>query len=225
MLGHMKDPVDGTATVVSYEAFTEPGFENDTRPGFEVTLTAEVVVSAEGLQPTAVQLITNFPQSELPLGAGATLPVIVDRKNPKHVKLNPDFAKHAKQAAKEAVDRAGQAAHDQAQQLAESLRAGQASGAPTTGQQPGPEASSVPMQVMGVDLAQSAALVAQVRQMLGANADAVAQVSGPSANTAEGQASADDPISKLERLSKLRDAGVLTDAEFEQQKQRLLGSS
>ena len=44
----MKDPAEGTATVVGYEAFTTPGLENNTRPGFEVTLHAQVVVQAEG---------------------------------------------------------------------------------------------------------------------------------------------------------------------------------
>ena len=33
----------------------------------------------------------------------------------------------------------------------------------------------------------------------------------------------DDPLDKLERLAKLRDSGVLTQAEFDEQKKRLLG--
>ena len=33
-----------------------------------------------------------------------------------------------------------------------------------------------------------------------------------------------DPISKLERLQKLRESGALTDAEFEEQKRRILDS-
>ena len=37
-------------------------------------------------------------------------------------------------------------------------------------------------------------------------------------------ADAGDQISELERLAKLRDSGALTDAEFEQQKARILGS-
>jgi hypothetical protein len=34
----------------------------------------------------------------------------------------------------------------------------------------------------------------------------------------------DDHIAELERLAKLHDSGALTDAEFEQQKARILGS-
>jgi hypothetical protein len=33
-----------------------------------------------------------------------------------------------------------------------------------------------------------------------------------------------DPVAELERLAKLRDSGALTDAEFEQQKAKILGS-
>jgi hypothetical protein len=36
--------------------------------------------------------------------------------------------------------------------------------------------------------------------------------------------SSDDHIAELERLAKLRDSGALTDAEFEQQKAKILGS-
>lgn len=122
MFGRMKDPVQGTATVVTYDAFTAPGLENNTCPGFEVTLQAQVVVQADGLEPTAVELITNFPQSELPLQPNSVLPVTVDRKNPKHVKLDPNFAKQAKSAAKQAAQDTTRTAHDQAEELAASMR-------------------------------------------------------------------------------------------------------
>ena len=39
-----------------------------------------------------------------------------------------------------------------------------------------------------------------------------------------GTPAAADPISRLERLQKLRESGALTDAEFEQQKRRILDS-
>jgi len=122
MFGHMKDPVAGTATVASYEAFGTPGLSGDQRPGFEVTLDAQVVVQAEGLEPTAVHFVTNFPQSALPLFAGSVLPVVVDRKNPKRLKLAPEFATQAKQAAEESERATKQASRDQAEALAESMR-------------------------------------------------------------------------------------------------------
>jgi hypothetical protein len=165
----MKDPAEGTATVVSYQASTTPGLENNTRPGFEITLHAQVVVQAEGLEPTAIDFITNFPQSELPLQNGAVLPVTVDRNNPKHLKLDRDFVKQAKSDAEGRLAAVTQSAADQARQVAVTMRA----------------SSSVP---------------------------------------GSSEQHSDDPIDKLEHLVKLRDSGVVTEAEFEQQKQRLLGS-
>jgi hypothetical protein len=122
MFGHMKDPVAGTATVVSYEAFTEPGMASNQRPGFTVTFHAQVVVVAEGVEPTAVEWITNFPQSELPLPPNAQLPVIVDRHNPRHLKLADGFAKNAKAAAVAAEHAGDQAAGAQAAALAATMR-------------------------------------------------------------------------------------------------------
>jgi hypothetical protein len=56
--------------------------------------------------------------------------------------------------------------------------------------------------------------LAQVVQALGS--------AGRSSGTREEQS--DDQIAKLEGLAKLRDGGVISGVEFEQQKQRILGS-
>lgn len=45
----------------------------------------------------------------------------------------------------------------------------------------------------------------------------------PAGAAAVGAAADEDPLDELERLVRLRDAGALTDAEFEQQKARILG--
>lgn len=124
MFGLMKDAAPGIARVVSYEAFTTPGQENNSRPGAEITLQAQIVVEAEGLEPTAVEWVTNFPLSALPLQPGASLPVTVDRKNPKRVKLDPQFTKRAKEAAKQQGGAAAEAARAQAEELAATLREG-----------------------------------------------------------------------------------------------------
>ncbi len=215
MFGHMKDPAEGTATVTSYQAFTTPGLENNARPGFEVTLHAQVVVQADGLEPTAVDFITNFPQSELPLRSGAVLPVTVDRKNPKHVKLDPNFVKQAKIGAEARLADVARSASDQAQQVAASMRTGASSPPPVAN--PPPSTSGRPgvvVNVFGADSPEAKAALAQVGQALGS--------AGGSSGTSEQQS--DDPIGKLERLAKLRDGGVISDVEFEQQKQRILGS-
>jgi hypothetical protein len=63
---------------------------------------------------------------------------------------------------------------------------------------------------------------ARVQQVLGALG-----FSGPSdvhvVSTQQGAAGQQDPVSQLERLAALRQSGALTDAEFEQQKRRILG--
>lgn len=57
----------------------------------------------------------------------------------------------------------------------------------------------------------------EVRQASGAAAPPTAKASG-------GGSSDEDSVAQLERLAKLRDSGALTEAEFEQQKARILGS-
>ena len=63
---------------------------------------------------------------------------------------------------------------------------------------------------------------ARVQQVLGALG--LGNVSGVQVVHAEGAAAGQqDPIAQLEKLAELRKSGVLTDAEFEQQKHRILG--
>jgi hypothetical protein len=64
-----------------------------------------------------------------------------------------------------------------------------------------------------------AARVQQALGALGINGAAGVQV----VSTHEAATGQPDPISQLERLAELRKSGALTDAEFEQQKQRVLG--
>ena len=63
--------------------------------------------------------------------------------------------------------------------------------------------TTVSSQTLGIDLMMSAAGVQVVRTQRAADQS--------------------DPISQLEKLPALRKSGALTDAEFEQQKQRILG--
>ena len=108
MFGHMKDPADGTATLVSYVE-TNAGNE------FDRVIIAQVVVRADGLQPTAVEWTVGVPNSSLPLDPGHVWPVRVDRANPEHVKLDDDRLA----AQGEAARSAGRA---EAERVAEQLR-------------------------------------------------------------------------------------------------------
>jgi putative oligomerization/nucleic acid binding protein len=69
-----------------------------------------------------------------------------------------------------------------------------------------------------IDLSGDPEAAAQVQQMLGQFGISVEQAG-------TGAASDDDPISKLERLAALRASGALTEAEFEEQKRRILGDA
>jgi hypothetical protein len=62
----------------------------------------------------------------------------------------------------------------------------------------------------------------EVRPAVGAHPFSPAQ--GPPDGVASPGADGDDVLAALERLARLRDSGALTDAEFEQQKARILGS-
>jgi hypothetical protein len=67
-----------------------------------------------------------------------------------------------------------------------------------------------------IDLTADPTAAVQVQEMLGQFGINVEQASAPAE---------DDPISKLERLAALRASGALTEAEFEEQKRRILGET
>jgi hypothetical protein len=109
----MKDPAAGTAQLVSY-------VETNARNEFDVTCIAQVVVQAEGLEPTAVEWIVGIPHSELPMEPGHVWRVKVDRKNPKHLKRDEDAEEEAAAAAQES----GRA---EAERIAAAMREGKQS--------------------------------------------------------------------------------------------------
>ena len=76
-----------------------------------------------------------------------------------------------------------------------------------------------------IDLTNDPQAAAQVQQMLGQMGIDVEQVSVGSPTPQQAAPGADDPISKLERLAALRASGALTEAEFEEQKRRILGGT
>jgi hypothetical protein len=204
----MKDPVEGTATLVSYN---ETNLCNE----FDTTIHAQVVVTADGLEPTAVDAFFGIPNSQLPLMPGVVFDVRVDRSNPEHVQLLNDAKKDRAKA--QAASDAGRA---QAEQLAAQMRGGAPSspGAGVVSGMPG-------VQILGADSPQVQAAMAaaaeQLQQVLG-----TASGANLGAPVVAGQPSSEpDAVSKLERLAKLRDQGVLSDAEFEVQKDKIIGSS
>jgi hypothetical protein len=80
MFGRMKDPADGTATVVGYS-------EQHVQKGADVVLSAQVIVEAEGMAATTVDAKPEVPQSWMPVKTGTVWPVRVDRANPSRLKF------------------------------------------------------------------------------------------------------------------------------------------
>src|SRR3954464_6382933 len=80
MFGRMKDPADGTVTVVSYS-------EHHEQKGNDVVLDAQLMVQADGLVPTTVDAHPRVPQSWMPVKLGTEWPVRVDRANPERLRV------------------------------------------------------------------------------------------------------------------------------------------
>ncbi|WP_320673070.1 SHOCT domain-containing protein [Patulibacter defluvii] len=77
--------------------------------------------------------------------------------------------------------------------------------------------------VGGVDGAEGVqGIVSRFGDAFGADASGIGQPA-PSAAAAAAEPAAADPLEQLRKLGELRAAGVLTEAEFEQQKARILG--
>jgi hypothetical protein len=77
MLGHMKDPVDGTATLVGY---TETGKRH--RASLEVL--AQLTLRAPGMEEIPADITLRIPHSELPIKLGQTWNVRFERTQPSH---------------------------------------------------------------------------------------------------------------------------------------------
>lgn len=160
MFGRMKDPVEGTARLVSYEL-------TNVRNEFDQVIQAQVVVEAPGLEPTATEIIHGVPHGELPLMPGTTWRVKVDRKNPKKIKvLEPDADE-----AKDAVE----AGRHQAEELAAAMRRGDG---PAAG---APGATMPGVQVIGaegVDPARVKEAMGRAEQALGMDLDGDGKIGG-----------------------------------------------
>ena len=161
----------------------------------------ELVVSAEDIPATPVSHSGIYKTSRWPM-PGQTLPITLDRANPKRIKIHWGE-----------VPSGGQQAEQQAQQLAALMNAQQGAAGQAT-----PNVSGAPA-ALSED---QAARVQQVLGGLGAGGLGSAQVIDLRGQAGAG-AAAPDPVDQLQKLDQLRQSGALTDAEFEQQKKRLLG--
>jgi hypothetical protein len=82
MFGRMKDPVAGTANVVSATTL-------DPSASGKESCAMELIVQGDGLTPTAVAFKDKVPVIRWPR-AGDVLPITVDRSNPEHLEIDWD---------------------------------------------------------------------------------------------------------------------------------------
>jgi hypothetical protein len=153
-----------------------------------------LVVQAEGVPATTIEHSCLAPTKKWP-SPGETLPVTFDRADPDRLKIRWDD-----------IPDSADVARQQADALAAQLnQAGGAGGAPAT--------------LAGGDVNDIVAALQQA--MPGAEIN----VAGAGAQPASGGAApAADTVSQLERLARLKESGALTEAEFEREKARILGS-
>jgi hypothetical protein len=154
-----------------------------------------VVVQAEGVPATSVEFSCIAPTKKWPF-PGETLPVTVDRADPERIKVRWDDVPEAADVSKQ-----------QAEALAQQMNQGGAG----QGQV-----------VAGGDVADIVKALQQ--QYPGAQVNVEGGASALGGAGAAPDQGGDDRVAQLERLSKLKESGALTDAEFEKEKARILGS-
>jgi hypothetical protein len=197
--GGMEDPVRGTAQVVSASM-------NRGR-GILQMCDVQLVVQAEGVQPTAVAYRGLVHRDRWPM-PGMVLPITVDRADPQHVDIEWDEVESSK-------DRTRQSAENLAAMMRGEGGTAAVAGAPTVVNLSGRDLSTLSQE-------QKAKL-----RMLGIDPDAIAappaggEDGAPVPPPADGDPM-DERLARLERLAKLRDQGALTDEEFEAQKRQVL---
>jgi hypothetical protein len=155
-----------------------------------------VVVQAEGVPATSVEFSCIAPTKKWPF-PGSTLPVTVDRADPERIKVRWDDVPDSADVSK---------------QQADALAAQMNQGGAGQGQV-----------VAGGDVADIVKALQQQYPGAQVNVEGGDASALGSAGAAPDQ-SGDDRVAQLERLSKLKESGALTDAEFDKEKARILGS-
>jgi len=200
--GGMSDPVRGTAQVVSASSYNGRGVMQ--------SCTMHLVVQAEGVPATPVEFSGLVHRKRWPR-PGMALPVTVDRANPQKVNIEWDE-----------VERSDDRARHSAEDMAAAMRG--EGGAGATGMPIAGLGGAQIVNLSGQDLSQLPEEKKQKLRMLGIDPDQLAAQQGAAPvppSPAPGD-QMDDRLEQLERLAKLRDQGVLTDAEFEEQKKQIL---
>ena len=195
----MKDPVEGTAQIVSCTAHRGRGVMQNCR--------MQLVVEAEGIEPTAVEHSEIVHNQKWP-HPGMVVPAKIDRANPKKVKLDWDAVRDSRERA-----------HDSAEAIAAARRGeGGAAGAAGVAGMGGAQV----INLSGGDLSQLSDEQRQKLAALGIDPAALAAAGGGGGG-AGGDDAGDDRLDQLQKLADLKEQGALTEKEFEAEKKKLLG--
>ena len=189
----MKDPVEGTAQIVSCTGYHE---------GVMANCRMQLVIQAEGVEATAVEHSALLHNRRWP-HPGMTLPATVDRADPTNFKV--DF---------KAIPDSRESAQNSAEGIAAAMR-GEGGGA---GAGMGAGGAQV-INLSGGDLSDLSDEQRQKLAALGIDPTAL----GPGRRPRAAPGGGDDDLDKLQKLADLRDRGALTDEEFEAEKRKLLG--
>jgi hypothetical protein len=155
----------------------------------------QLIVQAEGLAPTAVEFEGLVHRKRWPQ-PGMTLPVTVDAANPQKVSIEWDEVPDSRDRSRANAEAMA------AMMRGEGGAAGGFGGA----------------QVINLSGGQLTEEQAAKLRMLGLDPGTVQGAAAPAP-----EPDPDDQLARLERLAALRASGALTEAEFEEQKRRLLG--
>lgn len=176
------------------------------------------------------------------LGYGMDLPIRVDEKKPERVAIDWEAVK-AQNAAETTARRQALAAQGPVGAAGASAAAVAGAGGiqdptaggmtPTIDLRNDPELRGKLEKVLGrdltpgtsetIDTSSDPALAMQIMQVVQQHHLEKMGMGSPQQAAAPSAAGSDDALSKLERLAALRDSGALTDAEFQAEKQQLLG--
>lgn len=199
----MRQPVRGQAQVVSCSMYTGKGVYSN--------CSMQLVVHAAGVPATSVRQ-TDMVRADKWPSPGVTLPVTVDRANPERVKIEWDEVESSRDRAARNADA-----------LAALMR-GEA-----TGPMPFSRGGVNVVNLSGTELNDLPEDKKAKLRMLGIDPSLLAAQEGggppappPQEAAADSDDEVDERLARLARLGQLRDAGVLTPAEFEAQKRRIL---
>lgn len=194
----IKDPVEGSAQVVSATQYTGGGMWKNA----EMT----IVVQALGIEPFTLRHKCMAPADRWP-HPGAVLPVVFDRRHTDRLDVQWDDVPTGE---------------ERGMAQAEALRSALAGGGAAP---PGGFPAGVHVETRVIDLSSQPeardAMLGALEAATGQDLDGDGRVGG--APAAAGPPGGEDRLGALERLARLRDSGALSDEEFAAEKRRLLG--